>query len=71
MARLPRFICAPQFAAGRLEAVLAEALPPPGGIYAIYPHNRHLSAKVRAFVDYPATRFGPGCDWPGAYQRIA
>ncbi|MDH3231375.1 MAG: LysR substrate-binding domain-containing protein [Alphaproteobacteria bacterium] len=22
------------------------------GIYAVYPHNRHLSAKVRAFIDH-------------------
>jgi DNA-binding transcriptional LysR family regulator len=61
--RLPRFICGPELAPGRLEAVLADATPPPNGIYAIYPHNRHLSAKVRAFVDFLIERFGPGCDW--------
>jgi DNA-binding transcriptional LysR family regulator len=61
--RLPRFICAPDLAAGRLEAVLNDALPPPNGIYAIYPHSRHLSAKVRAFVDFLLEHFGPGCDW--------
>lgn len=61
--RLPRFICAPDLAAGRLEAVLEDAMPPPNGIYAIYPHSRHLSAKVRAFVDFLLERFGPGCDW--------
>jgi len=61
--RLPRFICGPYVAAGRLEPVLAEAIPPAAGIYAIYPHNRHLSAKVRAFVDFLVERFGPGCDW--------
>jgi DNA-binding transcriptional LysR family regulator len=43
--------------------VLADALPPPPGIFALYPHNRHLSAKVRAFVDFLVERFGPGCDW--------
>ena len=26
--------------------------PPPVDIYAVYPHNRHLSAKVRAFIDH-------------------
>ena len=61
--RLPRFICGPELAPGRLEAVLADAMPPPNGIFAIYPHNRHLSAKVRAFVDFLIERFGPGCDW--------
>jgi DNA-binding transcriptional LysR family regulator len=27
------------------------------GIYAVYPHNRHLAAKVRTFVDYLADHF--------------
>lgn len=61
--RLPRFICGPYVASGRLEPVLTEAMPPGASIYAIYPHNRHLSAKVRAFVDFLVERFGPGCDW--------
>ncbi|MGH8546803.1 MAG: hypothetical protein ACREX3_24960 [Gammaproteobacteria bacterium] len=28
------------------------------GIYAVFPHSRHLSAKVRAFVDFFVERFG-------------
>lgn len=59
----PRFICGPDLAAGRLERVLESWMPPPPGIYAVYPHSRHLSAKVRAFVDFLAARFGAGCDW--------
>jgi DNA-binding transcriptional LysR family regulator len=27
------------------------------GVYAIYPHRRHLSARVRAVVDHLAMRF--------------
>ena len=42
---------------GRLEQVLAEYEDDDRGIYAVYPHNRHLSAKVRAFVDFMAKRF--------------
>ncbi len=63
VAALPRFLCGPELAAGRLERVLAEWMPRPPGIYALYPHNRHLSAKVRVFVDFLVERFGPGCDW--------
>jgi DNA-binding transcriptional LysR family regulator len=73
VARLPRFLCGPDLAAGRLEAVLTEAMPAPPGIFALYPHNRHLSAKVRAFVDFLVARFGPACDWdhPPAPARAA
>jgi DNA-binding transcriptional LysR family regulator len=63
VAHLPRFLCGPHLATGELERVLADAVPPPSGIYAVYPHNRHLSAKVRAFVSFLLERFGAGCDW--------
>jgi DNA-binding transcriptional LysR family regulator len=33
------------------------------GIYAVYPHRRHLPAKVRAFVDFLAASFGPEPEW--------
>jgi DNA-binding transcriptional LysR family regulator len=62
--RLPRFICGPHLARGDLTAVLETFMPPPAGIFVLYPHNRHLSAKVRAFVDFLVERFRPGaCDW--------
>jgi hypothetical protein len=31
---------------------------PVSGRYALYPPGRHLSAKVRSFVDFLVTRFG-------------
>jgi DNA-binding transcriptional LysR family regulator len=36
--------------------VLADYTAPTTGIYAVYPSRRHLSAKVRAFVDFLAER---------------
>jgi DNA-binding transcriptional LysR family regulator len=30
---------------------------------AVYPHGRHLSPKVRAFVDHLAESFGPEPYW--------
>lgn len=33
------------------------------GIYAVYPHRKHLPAKVRAFVDFLAESFGPEPSW--------
>ena len=38
--------------AGRLEVVLADYEVRNVGIFVVYPHRRHLSAKIRAFVDY-------------------
>ncbi|MBV5335682.1 hypothetical protein JZU48_01300, partial [bacterium] len=36
------------------------------GVYAVYPQNRHLSSKVRAFVDFLAARFHPTPYWDAA-----
>ncbi|MCH7551538.1 MAG: hypothetical protein IIA35_07560, partial [Proteobacteria bacterium] len=34
-------------------------------LYAVYPHQKHLPAKVRVFVDFLAERFGRETDWAG------
>ncbi len=39
-------------AAGRLVRVLADWPSPAAAIHALYPTSRHLSAKVRSFVDF-------------------
>jgi len=59
----PDFIVADALAAGRLVRLLADYAPAPTGIYAVYPSRRHLSAKVRAFVDFLAARFAAVPDW--------
>lgn len=38
--------------AGQLETVLADYEFTTAAIYIVYPHRRHLSAKIRAFVDF-------------------
>jgi LysR family transcriptional regulator, regulator for bpeEF and oprC len=38
--------------------VLPEWSRPPVPVHVVYPPNRHLSAKVRAFVDWAAELFG-------------
>ena len=63
VAFLPTFICGGALADGRLEAVLTEFEAEPQGIHVVYPHARHLSAKVRAFVDFMAGRFGASPSW--------
>lgn len=39
---------------GQLEILFADCEALDFGIYAIYPHNRHLTARVRVLVDYLA-----------------
>ena len=52
----------PHIAAGLLQTVLVEYEPPPAPIHIVHPEGRHLSAKVRLFLDYAAgalrTKFG-------------
>lgn len=55
----PVFMACDDLRAGRLEPVLTEFEDAPQGIYAVYPHSRLLSAKVRAFVDYLVDAFNP------------
>jgi len=53
----PDFIVAPELQRGALVPLLAGYTPSGAGIYAVYASRRHLSAKVRAFVDFLASRF--------------
>jgi DNA-binding transcriptional LysR family regulator len=63
IARLPTFLVGQDLQQGTLRTVLADYALTLGGLYAIYPHNRHLSAKVRVFVDFLAKKFGPRPYW--------
>jgi DNA-binding transcriptional LysR family regulator len=53
----PDFIVADELRAGRLVALLPDYAAARSPIYAVYPTRKHLSAKVRLFVDYLAERF--------------
>ena len=48
----PSFIVEEDIRAGRLVALLPEYRGSPSPIYAVYPTRKHLSAKVRLFVEY-------------------
>lgn len=67
----PTFIVGRDLCEGRLVEVLRPWADSSGSDYAVYPHNRHLSAKVRAFVDFLAGRFGPVPYWEGESQGRA
>jgi len=58
----PDFLVREELRAGRLVALLPDYEAMPSPIYALYPTRRHLSAKVRLFVEYLAERFAEYCD---------
>ena len=51
------FIAAPYIASGQLVRVLADWACPPIPVHVVYPPNRHLSGKVRAFVEWAVEVF--------------
>jgi DNA-binding transcriptional LysR family regulator len=53
----PEFIISESLAAKKLVRVLADYERDALGIYAVYASRKHLSAKVRSFVDFLADRF--------------
>ena len=64
--RTPAFAAADDLRAGLLTPVLCNFEPEMIYVHAVYPHARHLAAKVRAFVDFLAERFGPKPYWDDA-----
>jgi DNA-binding transcriptional LysR family regulator len=55
--RTPQIFVVQDIHLGNLITVLDEFEPDNRGIYAVYPHRRHLTGKVRAFVDFLAAWF--------------
>lgn len=50
--QLPDYYVQPYLQSGELIALLPSHQPKDEGIWAIYPHNRHLPSKVRLLLDY-------------------
>ncbi len=63
VAVLPSFVVGEDLKQGRLKAVLTEYALPEYGIFAVYPSRKHLSAKVKAFVDFLVARYGAAPYW--------
>lgn len=57
LAASPVFLVRAHVARGELVRVLPGFRQQPLKLYALYPQNRHLSPKVRAFVDFAAARY--------------
>src|SRR5438105_3945304 len=67
----PAFIVGPDVRTGRLVPLLLDFVPLPAPIYAVYPSRKHLSAKVRLFVDFLVERFAEAQDSSVLVVRVA
>lgn len=65
----PTFIVYQAIKAGTLTPVLADYRIPGVNAYALYPGTRHLSRRVRVFVDFLAKRFSGVPYWDVGVAR--
>lgn len=65
--QLPSFIVYEEIKQGKLVALLSEHMRSDLNAYAIYPQTRHLSQRVRAFVDFLVERFKGVPYWDRRY----
>ncbi len=63
IASLPTFIVGDAIRAGDLDIILPDYQPPEINIYAVYASRKHLSAKVRAFIDFVVEQIGKQPVW--------
>ncbi len=62
IALCPQYVVEAHLQAGRLERLFTAHTANHFGVYALYPPNRHLTARVRALIDHLAETFGSGRD---------
>ena len=67
LACVPSFVAGEALRSGRVKRVLAEFETEPYGVHALYPHSRHLAAKVRALVDFLAERYRGAPPWEAGW----
>ncbi|MEP7311955.1 MAG: LysR family transcriptional regulator [Pseudomonadota bacterium] len=55
IAQIPAFIVKEALERGTLELLLGDWFPEPAPLHIVYPQHRHVSGKLRVFVDWVAT----------------
>jgi DNA-binding transcriptional LysR family regulator len=58
-----------EVAAGQLVSVLDAFAAPPNGIYAVFPHAKHLALRVRLWIDFLKHSYGGAGYWKRAPQQ--
>lgn len=67
LATIPSFLAQRELQAGRIEPILLDWSLFELGVFAVYPHRRFLSPKVKVFIEALRATFGDGtrdCWWP-------
>ena len=67
----PEFLVGEDVRAGRLTEILTDYTNTSIAMYAVYPHRRFLSPKVRSFVEHLEARFAAPARCPPPAQRSA
>lgn len=70
LACLPSFVAGASIRDGRVERILRSFEPPPYMVHALYPHSRHLAAKVRLLVDFLAERYRGTPHWEQDWEQF-
>ncbi len=63
LAYVPSFVAGQALREGRVRLLLPAFEAAPFGVHALYPHSRHLAAKVRALVDFLVERYRDAPHW--------
>lgn len=58
IAQMPAFVVKDAMERGTLDLVLGDWFPEPAPLHVVYPRSRHLSRRVRVFVDWLAALIG-------------
>ncbi len=69
IAPLPTFIVGDAIRKGEIETILDDWQSPSEDISLLYPSSKHLSAKVRAFVDMAVEHFKASSNQPNDWDR--
>lgn len=67
LARLPAFVAGDAIRSGRVIRLLQEFEVEPYDVYLLYPHSRHLAAKVRLLVDMLIERYQGTPAWEAGW----
>ena len=71
---MPSFVAGQDLASGRIEPVLTDWRLPELHVFAVYPHRRFVSPKVKVLVEALRAAFGDGTRdpwWPDTPVRTA